>query len=292
MIYKKPSKRDHKGFFYLHDETVINSLSALESGKVDEIVSKTTPAREGGFSGEINVPFLAAAAGMEGGKKSSSGIEEEMVRTRTRFSVFEAWLEYLKKEKSIGTFNGWGPDALKEVESGDTIEFRADLSVGPLQTVLRLFLWFVEQAGRNNTPFTTKGEELKALRKQASIVRATMGMQNDEEDEIPLLAQPEGEEGPQVVLPIYPQWMIGKLGQLGGKFGIVAQVTHVVPISEEYPILRLTKEITPTPLEIDTLKEVVSGLVEPSKNLGISVNPEESVVKGPALILEPIAIYR
>ena len=37
-IYKKPDKQAHKGFFYLNDETVINSLSALESGKVEKLL--------------------------------------------------------------------------------------------------------------------------------------------------------------------------------------------------------------------------------------------------------------
>jgi hypothetical protein len=48
-IYKKPSKKVHRGFFYLNDETVINSLSAVESGKIDEVVAKVNSAREGGF---------------------------------------------------------------------------------------------------------------------------------------------------------------------------------------------------------------------------------------------------
>ena len=50
----------------MNDETVINSLSALESGKIDEIVSKTTMAREGGFTGEARIPGAALSAG--GGK--------------------------------------------------------------------------------------------------------------------------------------------------------------------------------------------------------------------------------
>src|SRR3712207_6645838 len=58
-IYKKPSKKVHRGFFYLNDETVINSLSAVESGKIDEVVAKVNSAREGGFG---------AGIGMQGAK--------------------------------------------------------------------------------------------------------------------------------------------------------------------------------------------------------------------------------
>lgn len=291
-IYQKPKKRAHKGFFYLNDEVVINSLSALESGKVDEIVSKTVVAREGGFSGELKggVPGIGASVG--GGKKATSEVEEEMVRTRTRFSIFDAWYALLQQEKAIGTFEGWGTEALAGVSAGDTVELRAGLSLGPLQTVMRLFLWFADQAAKPGTAFSQKGEEAKATKQGAQMMRTLMGIDNGVEDEIPLVAVPLGDEGPQVILGISPKWMIGKLGQLGGDFGIVAQVARVIPRDEEYPILRLTKDVTPTPMEIDTLKTVVSGYIAPAKELGVEVDPEESVVKGPALVLNPIAIYR
>lgn len=47
--YRRPIKKVHRGFFYLDDETVINSLSAVESGKIDEVVAKVNSAREGGL---------------------------------------------------------------------------------------------------------------------------------------------------------------------------------------------------------------------------------------------------
>lgn len=67
-VYKVPKERLHRDFFYLDDEVVINSLSVLESGKIDEIVSRVTTAREGGFSGELKIP--AVDAGVGGNKKS------------------------------------------------------------------------------------------------------------------------------------------------------------------------------------------------------------------------------
>ncbi len=74
--YDKPSKRIHRGFYYLDDETVINSFSAIEAGKVDEVVARVATAREGGFGGAVG----AYGAKLEGGKKSNSSVEEELVR--------------------------------------------------------------------------------------------------------------------------------------------------------------------------------------------------------------------
>ena len=51
--YIKPQRRIHRGFFYLDDETVINSLSAVEAGKVDEVVAKINSAREGEWLADL-----------------------------------------------------------------------------------------------------------------------------------------------------------------------------------------------------------------------------------------------
>jgi hypothetical protein len=289
-IYKKPSKRFHRDFFYLNDEIAINSLSALESGKIDEIVSKTTTAREGGFSGEVKIPI--ADVGVGGSKKASSAIEEEMVRTRTRFSIFDAWYRLLHEKKAVGSFDGWGEDALDGVEPGDTIEFRAQLSLGPLQSVLRLYLWFAEQAAKDGNLFSQSGEQRKNTNASARNIRQILGGMSGDDDEIPLLAVPDGATGPVVLLSVSQRWLIGRMGQLGGKFGVVGQVVQVIESGDEYPVIRLTKDVSPTPLEIRTLKEAVGHFVEPAKAMGVEVEAGESVVKGPVLVINPIAIYR
>lgn len=288
-IYKVPKERLHRDFFYLNDEIAINSLSALESGKVDEIVSRTTTAREGGFSGELKIPVVDIGVG--GSRKATSEIEEEMVRTRTRFSIFDAWYRLIQERKGLGTFEGWGPDALEGVEPGDTVEFRAGLSQGPLQTVFRLYLWFADQAARDGNMFSQKGEERKTTVASAKNVRQLLG-DADDDDEVPLLATPLGDDGPSVLLSISRKWLIGRLGQLGGTFGIVGQVVQIVEQGDEYPVLRLTKDVVPTPLEMDTLRTAVEPFVEPAKALGVDVEASESVIVGPVLVINPIAIYR
>lgn len=115
-VYKAPKERLHRDFFYLDDEVVVNSLSALESGKVDEIVSRVTTAREGGFSGALKIP--AVDAGVGGNRKSSSGVEEEMVRTRTRFSVFDAWYHLMYEKRRWVPLMGGGRGRLMEYLRG------------------------------------------------------------------------------------------------------------------------------------------------------------------------------
>ena len=79
--YRAPKKRLHREFLYLNHDTILNSLSALEAGKVDEIIQKVIEAKEGGFEGSVG----AGPVKGDGGKKKKASIEEELVKTRTWF---------------------------------------------------------------------------------------------------------------------------------------------------------------------------------------------------------------
>jgi len=288
MGYQKPKKRVHRGFFYLDDETVINSLSAVESGKIDEIVAKVNSAREGGFGGGVGI----SGAKVEGARKSTSAFEEEMVRTRTRFSVFELWYQSLLENKALGHFEGWGPNALDEVQPGDTLELRGTLDTAPLQTLFRLYLWFASKAKESGHVFSQSGEELKATKAAERNMRLILGDSDTEEDEVIILATPLGDRGPKVAMPVKIKWLIGRFGEFGGEYTVVAQVDRLVPAGEELPALRLTRDVVPTKLEVSTLKTVVGNFTESAAALGVNISEDDAVITGPALWLQPIAIFR
>lgn len=288
--YIRPAQRVHRGFFYLDDETVINSLSAVESGKIDEIVAKVVSAREGGIGISAGADAGVLSGKVDGRRGKSSSLEEEIVRTRTRFSAFEAWYKWLIEGKGLGRFDGWGTDILDDVVPGDTVEFRADVELVPLETLFRLFLWFAERAGQKGSVFEQKGVDLQETKSSAKVTREILGA--EEGHPAVLVGLPVGDEGPLVAMLADPQWLIGRLGDVGGQYTVVGQVERVLDPGEEYPALRLTRDVSPTPLELQTLKNVVQGFVEPAKELGVAISESAASIVGPAMVLRPIAIYR
>ena len=70
--YKRPKAQLHKEFLYLNYDTVINSLSAFEAGKVDEIIEKVSEAREGGVGASVGYGPVKGSAS----KKKNSNVEE------------------------------------------------------------------------------------------------------------------------------------------------------------------------------------------------------------------------
>lgn len=260
----------------------------MEAGKIDEVVARVNSAREGGGAGGLGFP----GAKIEGAKKSTSAFEEEMVRTRTRFSVFELWYQVLVTQKALGKFDNWGPSALDEVSPGDTLEFRGRLETAPIQTLFRLYLWFASKAKESGHLFSQKGNELKETKDAERVIKMMLGDAPIESDQVIVLAEPSGGSGPKVAMPLKTRWLIGTFGQFGGEYTVVGQVDRIIGADEELPALRLTQDVAPTDLEIKTIKEAVAGFSGASENMGISITKDEAVIKGPALWLEPIAIYR
>jgi hypothetical protein len=226
---------------------------------------------------------------LEAGKKGSSELEEEIVRTRTRFSVFELWYQTLVEGKALGRFNGWGPGILKDVSPGDTVEFEAELEFAPLPQIFRMFFWFAEQAKETNGPFSQKGEELKQTRDAERSMRLLAG---GSKDELMTIAKPLGDMGPPVIMTLADQWMIGRLGHLAGTYTVVGQVDQVLDAGESTPAIRLTQDIPPTKLELDLWSEALGNFNVPAEALGIHISNDDAAIKGPAMWITPAAIFR
>ncbi|MFC8042964.1 hypothetical protein [Nocardia sp. NPDC057353] len=288
--YRKPSKSLHKSFFYLNDEIVVNSLSALEAGKVDEVISKAVVAREGGGSLGANFTVASVGAKAEGSKKGSSTLEEEMTRTRTRFSIFHLWYELLEQHKALGLFEGWGEGALVDVRPGDTVVLHAELEILSMYGLVGMFQWFAEKAGEQGHPFSQKGPELKSTRDTARLMKMFVGGEGHEY--VGILAIPEGDAGPTVGMRVSEKWIVGDLSSVTGYYTVVAQVQKVVNAGDWFPMMRLVSGAPVTTVERDAIREMLKSFEDPAASFELPVSKYDGEVQGPAVWLEPIAIYR
>jgi hypothetical protein len=285
--YKAPSKRLHREFLYLNEDSVLNSLSALEAGKVDEIIQKVSEAREGGLDAS-----LSAGPVRGGGKrKKLASAEEELVKRRTRFSAFDAWYGYLSEEQAIGTFDVWGPDVRNALSVGDTVEFSADVLISPVHKVLRTFLSFAEQATRPGTTFSQKGQELAETKATAAVMRGWIGGA-DKRMHLPVYLLPGGVTEPRIVARLADQHLIGGHENVEGNFTVVGQVAALLSGDHVESAIRIIRDVPPTPTEVTTINEALLNFIEPAKDLGIEIAEDDITIREPAAILRPIAIFQ
>src|SRR3954451_13834809 len=108
-----------------------------------------------------------------------------------------------------------------------------------------------------------------------------LGDLSAEEDQVVILAVPAGDAGPAVAMPIKTKWLIGKFGQFGGEYSVVAQVDRILGEGEELPALRLTHDVAATQVEIAALKESIAGFKAPAEGMGVEISDGDAVIEGP-----------
>ena len=285
--YKKPKKHLHREFLYLNHDTIINSLSALEAGKIDEILQKANEAREGGISGNVAVGPVAAG----GSKKKTANIEEEMVRTRTVFSAFDAWYQYLSQAEAIGTFDEWSLDVRNQIGVGDTIEFRANLTLTPIHKILRTYLSFAAEAAVPGSLFHQKGEALAETKKVANVMTSMLGGK-DAPQHLPVYMAPYGVDEPRILARLDDEYIVSPKEAIEGTYRVIAQVDQVLAEGETISAIRVVRDVPPTPMEVSTISEALANFKEAADNLGVTITDDDITVLPPAILVRPIAVFR
>lgn len=285
--YKKPKVRLHREFLYLNSDAVINSLSAFESGKVDEIIEKVSEAREGG----IDVSLGYSATKLGAGKRKASNFEEELTRSRTNFSAFEAWYRHLKGEGALGELTAWDQETRNEIEVGDTIEFKASITLSPIQ---RVFLTFIDFANESSNPDsalkqpTTKVAETK---KTARMMSGWMKGRGSGKS-IMVSISPVGVDTPRVIARLDEANLVSGTQFVEGDFTVIAQVESLIKKGEAVPAIRILRETPPTPKETELITQALQGLIEPAAAFGIEIAADDITIVYPGVILNAVAIFR
>jgi len=270
----------------LDDDIVINSLSALESGQVDEIVEKINLAQESGLSVGIKVGSNGVGATAEGNKKGSESLQAEYIRRRTRFSVFELWFDGLNSRQGIGTFKGWGVNALDGITPGDVIQITGKVEIVPLQVAFRMYLWFAKQVREKNPMFKdTKPADVLEPERTMKFILGTR-------DEINATITPQGESGPAVALSFQNQWLIEPISRWAGTYTIIAQVEEVLLEGDSWQTMRIIEDAPLSPMEQATLTKAVEPFREAVGGFGIELDENPTSISGPALVVRPIAMFR
>ncbi len=281
-FYKKPKIRLHREFLYLNHDAVINSLSALEAGKVDEIIEKSMEGGEGGLEGGIGV----GPAKVSANKKKQSSIQAELTRKRTKFSAFQAWYEYLHDQEAVGVVRGWNESVRSQLLVGDTIEFECALRLAPVGLLIAAYVSYVEEASKQGSPLQIQGKELAAAKQQAKLMQSWMT------GSWPVYCAPHGVEAPRVVARLEEDYFIADLDRAEGDYTVVGQVDALLEGDDRTSVIRVMTGSPVTRIEMDTSVEALANFVEPAKALGVELQDDDFVHRPPTVIIRPLAIYR
>lgn len=287
--YKPPKKRLHREFVYLDDDSIINSLSAFEAGKVDEIIEKTTEASDRGVGGELG----AGPAKIKGGRKRQAELQEELVRRRTRFSSFDAWFQTMTTEEAFGRFDEWDLGVRDALSAGDTLEFSARIELAPLHMLFASFIAFAKSAGTAGSVFEKKGQDFSETRRIARMMESWMEGPDGRPSLMVNLRPIAGVDGPRLMTRLDDVHVIGGFDRVQGEVRVAAQVDQILGPSEKVSVIRVLKGVPPTPLELNTIREALRGnLLGAAEGMGISLREDDIEVSHPTVVVKTLAMWK
>lgn len=288
--YVAPKKRLHRDFVYLDHESVLNSLSAFEAGRVDEIIEKTKDATDRAAEGGLKVGVVKGGLS----KHRESELQEELIRKRTWFSAFEGWYQQLSEEEAIGSFKGWDLGVRDSLRVGDTIEFQGLVRLSPLHLVFATFASYARTASPDNPTFKVTPRDAAEAKDTARMIQDwTKGPGGAQSSSVYFAPQGGVQGAPRIVGRVAEQYLLRGLGELDGFFSIVAQVEAVLGAGDELSAIRVIRDTPATPLETRTIAEALTAFKGPAvEALGITVSDDDITYKHPTVVVRPIAIFR
>ncbi len=285
--YKKPKQHLHRNFVYLQHDTVLNSLSSFEAGKVDEIIEKTSEATDRGLEAGVGKGPVKVG----GSRKRQAQVQEELIRRRTNFSAFESWYQAMRAQDALGEFEEWDLEVRNALEVGDTIQFSAYVELSPLHLMMATFSSFAEGLNKPGSVFQANSKEAADARKTAAMMQSwVVGRAGGRSTAVYFL--PEGVPAPRIVGRVEDQYILGGLDTLQGRFIIVGQVDSLLSHSDKMSVIRVIRDVPPTPKEIEVAGEALAHFKDATPELGIELKDDDITLSYPTVVLTPIAIYR
>lgn len=282
---RKPKTQAYRSFLYLNGDEVIHSLSALQGGEIDEILTRT--AEEGG--GELGAELNVGAAKGKGGRKRSRRSEEEIRRKRTEHSATALLLRKLHEEEAIGVIEGaYGPEVYAELDEHMLLEFQADIRIHPLHQVVsagRAWLQVAKEYGVSQA-------EIRGMRETVQLLEL-MSQPGQGERRFLAFAETSGtKEGHKLVVPIREEYLLVPLDEFVGRATFIAQVDRMIPEGEEVLAIRLIRNAPQLSIERQGLEEALPDFIEGFSELGIDVSEDDFFLKPPTVVLKPICIFK
>ncbi len=282
---RPPKAQVYRSFLYLDGDEVINSLSALEGGDVDEVLVRT--ATEGG--GEVGGELGAGPVKGRVGKKKSQRFEEEVLRKRTEHSAATLLLRKLHDQEAIGVVDGdYGPEVYPQLHEHMLLEFRAEIRVHPLHQVVSAARGWLKAA-----PALGVGREDMRSMTQVVKVLETIASPGGSERTFLAFAETTGtRQGHKLIVPIQERHLLVDLDSFAGSATFVAQVDRVIPPDDEVLAVRLIRNAPQLSIERQGIEEALPELIDGFSELGIEVSREDFFLRAPAVILKPICIFK
>lgn len=292
--FRKPKASTHKRFLYIDENDVLNSLSTLEGGAIDEILHKGSAESSGGAGVEasIELPGMGKVGG-HGGKNKAQRLEEEIRRRRTVYSATIALLNNLHENDAVGVVEGeYTPEIYDELEENMVIELEAEIRIHPLHQLVNVMQGWSQLA----QDFGLPKKEVREFMSVAQQIETAFHGKDKAKQTLVMFAEAGGEEYSEykLVMPVKRNHMLVPVDEFAGKATFIAQIEHILEDREEYLAARVVRNSPVLPAEREMMLEMLPALeaLQEEPGFGLGIERSDVVLSKPAIILKPLCVYK
>ena len=279
---------------YLNQKIVFDLLASINDGFTQVTKLKTTSATEGNLGGTIEADLgnknIFALLGVKLKGKADVGHNrednKEQEKIHTPSSLFNNLKDRLFKEKMVKKVT----NNFKDIQAGEFVEITGVLKINPLISTMENMIHLMELATAMNGDGTGKKAKQQNLEDKTTINQMkafTNGLKVD--GMVDMICELDGFSDGKAVLPIYMDYFFnGNSGEvIDGKFKVLGKVAKICYGNGKIDLLRNTS--------LSLFKENILGkllkVFNDELNQDINAGQIETIIKGPALLIIPIAIY-
>lgn len=212
--------------------------------------------------------------------------EQEQEKIHTPSSLFNNLKDRLFKDKMVKKVT----NNLNGIQAGEFVEVTGVLKINPLISMMENMIQLMELATAINGDGTGKKAKQQNLEDKITINQMkafTNGLKVD--GMVDMICELDDFAGGKAVLPIYMDYFFNgnSVEVIDGKFKVLGKVAKVCDENSKIDLLRNTS--------LSLFKENILGkmldVFNNELNQDINVGEIETIIKGPALLIIPIAIY-
>jgi hypothetical protein len=287
---KKPKKGLYRRFLFIDGNEAINSLSALEGGAIEQMLSRSAEEdnKDRGLEGQLGVGPAKLSA--RRGGKNLQRYEEEVLRKRTEHSAISLLLQKLHDSEEIGEITEITPEGYAQIDEDELYEFRARIRLHPLHELVTMTQSWAEAGEGYGVP----KNQLRTFTKMAAEMERAFHGRDKSKKTLSIFAEIDSAPGYKIVMPIRVENLRVPLDEFSGQATFIAQVERKLDDGDQLPAARIVRNTPVLPVERDTMLKMLPAFqsLPGGEEMGIRITEEDVLLRKPALIMRPLCIYK
>jgi hypothetical protein len=278
--------RDYK---YIDVARITDYLSSVDPGVAGELTQRIKSNSGVDLSGGFDIQAFRFGGGARKGNETEV---QQTVRVYAQH-MFNRLHGELEKSGAISTVGSHTPLDIDGLSKSSILEVTREFRPSPLNQMLDSFVEVLDmmKALGFEEEELADGSDMQQVEAVINLLRGENGS-----NEVPMFAKAEKPDDASIVFVARENFVLGTGAEFRGEMTLFGKVRELIPSGSAIDLLDLLKVLPPGVREAEAFgsqfkQAIHSFMSEWPKDFGGPIKRDEVLVKGPAVVITPVAAY-